>query len=205
MIGVINYGMGNIGSVVNAIYHLGYDAQVISNVFKVEDFTHLIIPGVGSYNEAMINVNKKGLIGPIKEFASSGKPLLGICLGMQILSTYGLEGGKSEGLGLIDGIVDFIDADETLILPHVGWNDIDLKVQHPMLDGIKSHIDFYFVHSYAFQVGYQRDVIASVDYGYEFPAIIGKNNVVGIQFHPEKSQDSGLKIIENFLEWDGEI
>lgn len=204
MIGILDYGMGNINSVHNALEHLGYDSHILRQASDITDCSHLIIPGVGAYTQAMDNIDARQLRSAIIAHAQAGKPLLGICLGMQILSESGDEGGRRDGLGLIPGQIELLDLYEhQLPVPHVGWNDLQFNFEHPVCERLKKHVDFYFVHSYFFNTP-QENVLASVQYGKQFPAMVAKNNVLGIQFHPEKSQDNGLLLIENFCEWDGQ-
>lgn len=201
-IGILDYGMGNISSVANALAHLGYDYAVVNTPEMIQACSHLIIPGVGAYAKAMENIRSLNVIASLKLHVEKQKPLLGICLGMQILSDRGMEGGASEGLGFIGGTVDYFDIKD-LPIPHVGWNSLIRKLPHPIFAGVKPHVDFYFVHSYVFNCDNDQDILAAADYGVIFPAIVAKDNIVGIQFHPEKSQDNGLLLIENFCEWDG--
>ncbi len=205
LVGILDYGMGNINSVYNALTYLGYDSQIFKTSQDIESCSHLIIPGVGSYAQAMVNIVEQGLNIDVFAHVKQGKPLLGICLGMQILSDEGEESGFSKGLGLIGGKVEFLDVErEHLPVPHVGWNSLVFNFDHPIFTNLKKHVDFYFVHSYFFNATDRQNVLATTDYGNKFPAIVAHNNVVGIQFHPEKSQDNGLLLIENFCEWDGE-
>ena len=202
IIGILNYGVGNINSVYNSLIYLGYEPEIVTTPEEIEKYTHLIVPGVGSYGKAMSNIVELGFDIAIVKHAQQGKPLLGICLGMQILSEFGEEGGKIKGLGLILGEVKLLDLVD-LPVPHMGWNSLNFNFDHPICINLKKHVDFYFVHSYFFNVHDEKNVLASTDYGKQFPAIVTKDNVVGIQFHPEKSQDNGLLLIENFCEWDG--
>jgi len=203
MIGVLDIGMGNINSLINAIYTQGFDYKIVSNKDEFEDISHLIIPGVGSYSQAVSNINLKLLKEPILAHVKKGLPLAGICLGMQLLSTSGSEGGSSLGLNLIEGEVILIQSQQSMRLPHVGWNNIQLLKDHPVLKGIKNDVDFYYVHSYRFKEQNIKNLIATTEYGETFPAIIAQDNVIGFQFHPEKSQTNGLKLIENFCLWNG--
>lgn len=203
IIGIVDYGMGNINSVYNSLNYLGYEARIVKAAQEMVHCTHLIIPGVGAYNKAMANIRELGLEAPISHHLKAGKPLLGICLGMQILSDSGDEGGGTNGLGFIPGSVQFLELG-SLPVPHVGWNALNFNFEHPICKNLKRHVDFYFVHSYYFHTTNEAHVLASTDYGKQFPAIVAKDNIVGIQFHPEKSQDNGLLLIENFCEWDGQ-
>tara|TARA_X000001036_G_scaffold302406_1_gene281480 strand:- start:50 stop:667 length:618 start_codon:yes stop_codon:yes gene_type:complete len=200
MIGVLDYGMGNLRSVINALNFLEVKSTVIVQKHDFENITHLIIPGVGSFKQAMTNIIDRDLLNSIKKFNQEGNPILGICLGMQLLAKLGTEFGPSDGLGIIKGVVREIDNSE-LVVPHIGWNSIKVVNSHSVLAGVKHNVDFYFVHSYYFDVDSERDVIAKTEYGQDFPAIVKneKMNAVGIQFHPEKSQKQGLKILKNFI------
>tara|TARA_B100000035_G_C21017078_1_gene562432 strand:+ start:693 stop:1286 length:594 start_codon:yes stop_codon:yes gene_type:complete len=195
--------MGNIGSISNALYNLGWDYKLISESRDFEGISHLILPGVGAYLSAMQKLNKKRLSKSIIEFCKKGNPVLGICLGMQLLSFSGEEGGNSKGLEIINGSVKLLENKQKLHMPHVGWNNLILKKSHPVLEGIKSGKDFYFINSYFFDVKYKENVIAETEYGQIFPSVVSEKNVIGVQFHPEKSQSNGLKILDNFCLWDG--
>jgi glutamine amidotransferase len=197
MIGIVDYGMGNLRSVYNAIVFLGFEAKLVSKTEDFNELSHLIIPGVGAFSSAMSNLNEANLIDPIKTFIASGKPVLGICLGMQLLASFGFEPNESEGLNIIEGKVVKFQLEDKRI-PHVGWNSINLTRKHYLFEGVKKGVDFYFVHSFYFDAKNAEDILAYCEYSMNFPAIVSKNNVTGIQFHPEKSQKNGLKILENF-------
>jgi imidazole glycerol-phosphate synthase subunit HisH len=200
MIGILDYGMGNLSSVTNALDYLGIENKVIHKPEEIHDISRLIIPGVGSYAKAMENIRSRGYFQKIKEFGISGKPVLGICLGMQLLSFLGSEPVSVEGLGMIKGEVVILPQNLNVRIPHVGWNGIKLINDHPILEDVKLKADFYFVHSYYFNQIKNENIIATTDYGFDFPSIVCNNNknVIGIQFHPEKSQKQGLQILENF-------
>ena len=200
MIGLLDYGMGNLSSVSNALDHLGIDNIIVNSPEAFSDISRLIIPGVGSYSKAMENININHYLIEIKDFAASGKPILGICLGMQLLSFLGTEPSTVKGLEIIEGEVNLFPDDLNLRIPHVGWNGIELVNEHPILEDVKLVADFYFVHSYRFCKAKKENIIANTNYGVKFPSIICNDtkNVIGIQFHPEKSQKQGLKILENF-------
>jgi glutamine amidotransferase len=200
MIGVLDYGMGNLSSVTNALDYLGIANQIVNSVDKFSTSSHLIIPGVGSYAKAMENIHAKQYFSLIQEFGNSGKPILGICLGMQLLSTCGTEPNHIKGLGLIEGEVVLLPEHLGIRIPHVGWNGITLANIHPILEGVKLNADFYFVHSYYFSQVIEGNILTYTDYGLAFPSIVcnKERNVIGIQFHPEKSQKQGLQILENF-------
>ena len=200
MIGILDYGMGNLSSVTNALDYLGIKNQVVISLNDFANISHLIIPGVGSYGKAMENIKAKQFFNPIKDFGQSGKPILGICLGMQLLSFTGAEPVLGNGLGMIQGEVISLSPEMGFRIPHVGWNGIKLVNEHPILEGVKLSADFYFVHSYYFSGVKKENIIATTDYGIQFPSIVcnDSRNVIGIQFHPEKSQKQGLQILENF-------
>jgi glutamine amidotransferase len=202
-IGIVSVGIGNIGSLHNALYSQGWDIVKVSTASHFVNITHLIIPGVGSFATAMHRLEKTGLIEPIRKFAAQGLPLLGICLGMQILAEKGTEGGDISGLSLVPGCVIPLLPGGELRVPHVGWNEVIQMGKHPILVNVSNNVDFYFVHSYRFLVDESKHVLAETDYGERFPSIVSKANVVGVQFHPEKSQINGLRILDNFCRWDG--
>jgi glutamine amidotransferase len=199
MIGIIDYGMGNLHSVKNALEFLGIENQIIADPSEIESMDKIIIPGVGSFKRAMDNLHEKNFVEPLVKFGNSGKYLLGICLGMQLLAETGTEPTISSGLGLIPGSIELLKSD-TLRIPHMGWNGLTIKNDHLILEGVKLGADFYFVHSYAFHVESDENIVAVTPYGYDVPAIVKNKtgNIIGIQFHPEKSQKQGLKLIENF-------
>lgn len=203
MIGILSIGLGNLRSVENAVYQNGFDPLIVSDATKFADLTHLIIPGVGNFSAAMPEFDRRGLRQPILDFVASSRPVLGVCLGMQLLMAVGEEGGINDGLGLIAGRVVRMTPPNGYRIPHVGWNVVEMRRDHPVCEGIKSRRDFYFVHSYAAQCAEDADVIGVTEHGGPVTAIIGRDNVIGFQFHPEKSQINGLKLIENFCQWDG--
>ncbi len=201
MIGIVNYGMGNIRSVANAVYELGFDPVLIERPDDFEQTTHLILPGVGHFSTAMANLTRLELLAPLmKAVTQERKPMLGICLGMQLLLDYSEE-GDCNGLGLISGRVSRLK-DPNFRVPHVGWDDLNNWRPHPVFHEIPHKADFYFVHSYA-ALAVPDYSLAKCDYGHNFDAIIGRENIIGMQFHPEKSQKNGLLLLENFCNWDG--
>jgi glutamine amidotransferase len=151
----------------------------------------------------MAKLNNAGLVEPIRQFSQSGRPLLGICLGMQLLSSEGVEGGLTAGLGVVPGKAIPIDAKPGLRIPHVGWNEAHQIRKHPILTRIRDDVDFYFVHSFRFAADNLDDVYAQTEYGGRFSSIVGRANVVGVQFHAEKSQANGLRLLDNFCAWNG--
>jgi glutamine amidotransferase len=202
MIGIIDIGMGNLRSVENAVYEQGFDPIRIDAPEQFDEATHVILPGVGHFSTAMKALRSHGLVDALAQFAlEQKKPLLGICLGMQLLLSHSEEGDTS-GLNFIEGEVRRFSG-INLRVPHVGWNELVFESQHPVLSGLKSGDDFYFVHSYFASTQVPSETITTTEYGSRFASVVSKNNIVGIQFHPEKSQAKGLQIIENFCDWDG--
>ncbi|MEH7236618.1 imidazole glycerol phosphate synthase subunit HisH [Bacillus sp. JJ1562] len=200
MIGIIDYGMGNLYSVSKALERMNYEYFISSTPDELAKADGLILPGVGSFKDAMGILHEKELVSFINESVSNGTPLLGICLGMQLLFEESEENGLTQGLGFLKGRITKIPSvtksGETYKVPHMGWNDLDLKNPSPLLENIKGgHV--YFVHSY-FATTDNENVIASSTYDVEVPAVVGKGNVFGTQFHPEKSSDLGLKILQNY-------
>ena len=204
-IGILDFGIGNIGSLSSALYSQGWDPIMISREIDFNNISHLIIPGVGSYAATMEELKRKNLIGSIRNFVQQGHPTLGICLGMQLLGFCGVEGTNTtaDGLCFIEGEVLPLKKIPNISLPHIGWNEVVFSKDHPVLSGIKDSRDFYFVHSYYFKTLNEDAKIALSTHGQIFPSIIGKDNIIGVQFHPEKSQKNGLKLLDNFCLWDG--
>lgn len=203
MIGIIDVGIGNQGSIREAVYSLGHDPMPISEPKEMEELTHLILPGVGAYSHAMTQLHKHGFVGPLRDFAASGRPMLGICLGMQLLASTGDEDGPTHGLGLISGQVTKLPEHPEFRVPHVGWNEVTFSRRHPVFEGVKNGVDFYFVHSYQFIPACDANTLGHTQHGAPVVCAIGTNNVIGLQFHPEKSQKNGLRMLDNFCVWDG--
>ncbi len=200
MIGIVDYNMGNLASVINAFAKVGSKAEVVSEAERFREYDKLILPGVGAYGDAMEHLKERGMIEALREYAKSGRYMMGICLGMQLLLESSEEFGLHEGLGLIDGRVVAFDAskfEEPLKVPHMGWNRVFTK-EHPIFEGLDEAHYLYFVHSFHAVVENKRNEIGKTMYGYEFSSAIAKENVLGIQPHPEKSHKNGLQIIENF-------
>lgn len=197
MIAVIDYGAGNLFSVKNALDYLGYENVFTNKADDLKKADKLILPGVGAFPDAMKMLDETGLIGTIKEEANK-KPLLGICLGMQMLFEKGYEFGETEGLGFIGGSVKLMTPPD-LVIPQIGWNELIMNKECPILKDIGEKPYVYFVHSYAAECD-SKDVAAYTDYGGRVTACVMKGNVYGCQFHPEKSGETGLRILKNFAE-----
>lgn len=198
--GIINYGMGNINSVRNILSYLGVNYKVCNDFKEINNFSSLILPGVGSFKTAMINLNSSGLGDEIKEFVlTKKKKILGICLGMQLLGKSSQEDGLNEGLNLVQNRVTKFRLNN-LRVPHVGFNNITKKSKNfKLLKDCNDKDNFYFVHSYKMNLE-NNDKFATCEYGSEFLAAFEKDNIFGVQFHPEKSQSSGVKIFKNFFQ-----
>ena len=202
MIAIIDYGVGNISAFANIYKNLNIDYKISKNSYDLKDVTKLILPGVGSFDHAMEKLEKSGMRGKLDELVLEKKiPVLGICVGLQILAKYSEEGIK-RGLGWIDGKVKKIDRSnlkKSMPLPHMGWNNIDIKNSNPILKGIDNGAKFYFLHSYFMDCD-NKDIVATSEYGQNFASIINHGNIYGIQPHPEKSHSNGITILKNFGE-----
>ncbi len=197
MITIIDYGVGNLRSVEKAFSAVNIKTQTSNNPEVLQTAKALVLPGVGAFGDAMISLKATGFDQIILAAAKEGKPILGICLGFQLLFEESEEFGIHKGLGLLPGqVVRF--SDNELRVPHVGWNQVHERYAHPILSDIADKAYFYFVHSFYVKTSLVSDVIASTNYGISFSAIAGRNNIVGAQFHPEKSQHSGLTLLKNF-------
>lgn len=196
MIGVIDYGMGNLFSLGKALERLGYQYELVSDAEQLNRFDGLILPGVGAFGDAVKNIGELGLAPAIREAVAAGRPVLGICLGMQLLFEKSEEHGLNEGLGLLPGEVRKFQGEYKI--PHMGWNQLSLKKESPWLEGVASGDYVYFVHSYRAHVGDSSILLATADYYQEVPAIVGRDNVLGMQFHPEKSGAAGMRLLDNF-------
>jgi imidazole glycerol-phosphate synthase subunit HisH len=199
MITIVNYGMGNLGSVLNMFKRIGVQAKISSNSSEIEQAQKLLLPGVGSFDAAMELINNSGLLPILNYKAKEEKiPILGICLGMQLL-TNGSEEGVLPGLRWIDADTKkFKFEDNNLKVPHMGWNFIQPKNSSPLLENLNNHSKFYFVHSYFVQCKNSDNVLASTQYGIDFHSIIQHQNIFGAQFHPEKSHKYGMQLLTNF-------
>ncbi|MGO0063531.1 imidazole glycerol phosphate synthase subunit HisH [Brevibacillus fluminis] len=197
MIGIVDYGMGNLFSISKALERLGYDYEFVTDAGKLSAYDGLLLPGVGAFGDAMRNIRELSLDRALRDYAASGKPILGICLGMQLLFSRSEEHGSHEGLGLLSGEVVRFQGDYKI--PHMGWNRLSLKKgASPLLDGVKDGDYVYFVHSFHVRVQSDDVLLATADYYQDVTAIVGRGNVYGMQFHPEKSGDTGMRLLDNF-------
>jgi glutamine amidotransferase len=195
-VAVVDYGIGNLGSVMKAFRHLEVPALLTGNVEELRRADVLVLPGDGAFASTMEEIERRGLVPVLREAVSQGRILLGICIGMQLLFEESEEHGRHRGLGLLPGRVRRLEGD--LPIPHMGWNQLHPTRPHPMLDGVADGAHVYFVHSYWCDAP-PEVVLAETDYGRRFPAIVGRGNVLGVQFHPEKSQAVGLALMANFV------
>lgn len=201
MIAIIDYGMGNLRSVSNAFDAVGHHAVVTRDVGVIGNASHVVLPGVGAFGDCMANIERLGLVGPIHAAVQSGKPFLGICLGLQVLFSESEEFGLHRGLGIVPGRAKRFPHDRALKVPHMGWNEVTYRTACPLFDGIADGSHWYFVHSYYVDPSDKAVAAAMTTYGTEFVSAIWRDNVVACQFHPEKSQAVGLRLIKNFGTW----
>lgn len=200
-VAVVNYGMGNLASVRRAFEDIGAEVIIANHPAALYDVNRIILPGVGAFGEGMKCLIHSGWVPALHEVVmEQGKPLLGICLGMQMLATSGHEGGETKGLGFIPGKVQRLDAIGCkLRIPHVGWNDVSYRKSDVLFDGIPDLSDLYFVHSFAFVPESQEHLIATTSYDCDVTAVVRSGNVFGCQFHPEKSSKAGRQLLKNFM------
>ena len=197
MVVIVDYGAGNLRSVVNAIIRLGYLARVTSSPREILSAQAVILPGVGAAADTMTNLHKLGLVSPIQQFIAEGRPFLGVCIGLQILFSATEEGGWHECLGVIPGMVRRLPPG--LKIPHMGWNQVRQKISHPIFSGIPDEANFYFVHSYYVEPNDRSIVVGETEYGISICSVIARGDMVATQFHPEKSGELGLKLYDNFI------
>jgi len=200
---IIDYGMGNLGSIANMLGKIGYQAIISSEVGDIAGAGKLILPGVGSFDEGMINLKKLGLIDVLNHKVKIEKvPIMGICLGLQLFTRQSAEGTLA-GLGWVQASTvkfDFPPKRSNLKVPHMGWNTVAIRKPSLIFNGLEKEARFYFAHSYHVRCDNQDDILATTDYGYEFASAIQTGNIIGIQFHPEKSHKYGLNILKNYVE-----
>jgi glutamine amidotransferase len=203
IIAIIDYGMGNLRSVQKGFEKVGHQAVVTSDPDVLRRAGKVVLPGVGAFEDAMAELRSRGLISPVLAAIDSGRPFLGICLGLQLLFDVGYENGQHQGLGVLRGEVVRFDLPKEFSIPHMGWNQLAVRNRPPVLEGLADETYVYFVHSY-YVVPQDTAVIATeTDYGGPFCSMIWRDNVFATQFHPEKSQSDGLRILKNFAELGG--
>ena len=195
-VAIIDYGVGNLRSVEKAFAAVGVDAIVTSDTNKLQETERLVLPGVGAFGACMRELDRHGFIDLILERVQHGTPLLGVCVGMQMLFEESSEFGQTKGLGLLQGSVSRFSND--LTVPHVGWNQVNQRRSHPLFDDVAQESFFYFVHSYFCEPVDENLSIGTTDYGVSFASIVAEKNICGVQFHPEKSQAAGLQLLKNF-------
>ena len=200
MITIVDYQMGNLRSVQKAFERTGHEAHITSDPKEIASASKLVLPGVGACGDAVDELRRRDLVGPIKDQIEAGTPFLGICLGLQMLFDVSYEGGEHEGLGILPGEVVKFDLPHGYKVPHMGWNRLDLSRDRPcpLLEDLSEEPYVYFVHSYYAKVDRHDIVYATTEYGEAFPAVVGEGHVFGTQFHPEKSQIEGIHILRAF-------
>ena len=199
-VAVVDYGISNVASVLNSFSRIGADAESVSDYHLLSEYTHIVLPGVGSFAAGMSNLKRLDLINPLQDRVAHGIPLLGLCLGMQLLADEGDEFGPTSGLGLLSGrVIKIQPSGNDLLLPHVGWNEVAQCADSRLMIGLPSCPNFYFVHSYAYADCHADFVVGTTDYAGCQVAVVEKKNIFGAQFHPEKSQKTGLILLKNFV------
>ncbi len=210
-VAVIDYGMGNLHSVSKAIEHVAPDARVLvtSDPALIREAERVVLPGVGAIRDCMAEIKRLGVDALVRE-VSQDRPFLGICVGMQALMQHSEENGGIDCINLLPGKVKFfgdplMEGDTRLKVPHMGWNRVNQVKAHPLWQGIDNNERFYFVHSYYVKMESGDDVLGRTEYGLPIDAVVGRNNIFAVQFHPEKSQHSGLDLLKNFTQWNGKL
>jgi imidazole glycerol-phosphate synthase subunit HisH len=204
MIHIVDYGMGNLRSVQKAFERLGAEAVIADKPHLLDGAAAMVLPGVGAFADAVAALRRQDLVAPIREHIAADRPFLGICLGLQLLLDVSFEGGEFEGLGIVPGKVVRFATQPGLRIPHMGWNEITFNRQHDVFAGIEEDSHFYFVHSYHAVPEDESVVVARSDHGGPFVAAIARGNLVATQFHPEKSQNNGKRLFENFARLSGQ-
>lgn len=203
MIAIIDYGMGNVRSLSNAFEYLGEDVIVTNDSKAMEDAERIVLPGVGAFGDAMAAMEQSGVIEPLtRQVCELRKPMLGICLGMQLVAKESVEHGRHQGLGWVDAHIERLTPAAPLKVPHVGWNSLEFSEGDWLFEGIhRKEANFYFVHSFHMVCSNPQDRIATTDYGGPITAVVRHGNILVMQFHPEKSQDNGLRLLQNWVDW----
>lgn len=200
MVSIIDYGAGNLMSVKKALDFIGAESEITADKDKIKNASHVILPGVGSFGDAMASMAERGLVDTVREAALSGKPFLGICLGLQLLFAESDESPAVSGLGVLDGKISLIPKNDGLKVPHMGWNSVEIKQNSGIFKGIPNGSYFYFVHSFYLNGAKENEVAGTTQYGTEIQCAVEKGNLCATQFHPEKSGEIGLTLLKNFLE-----
>jgi glutamine amidotransferase len=199
-VAIVDYGMGNLRSVQNAVTHLGFNSEFVCDPALLANYHKIILPGVGAFGQAIKCLHTTGLVESLTERKKSGAQILGICLGMQLMCKLSEEDGLFEGLGWFDAEVRRFPQTIGLPVPHMGWNGVQFQRENTILKDVQSNGDAYFVHSYHVNCNNPDDVLATTEYGIQFTSMIHRENLIGIQFHPEKSQEFGLQMLRNYLD-----
>lgn len=200
MITIVDYGMGNLRSVQKAFEKVGTSAQIVSDPEQIRSAEKLVLPGVGAFCDAIGHLRQQHLVEPIREFIQAGRPFLGICLGLQMLFTKSYEDGEHLGLDIFPGKVVRFPASE-LKVPHMGWNQLEIRRRSPVLNDVPDQANVYFVHSYYVVPDDPEITSTQTEYGVTFTSMVWRDNIVAAQFHPEKSQSIGLTMLKNFANW----
>lgn len=203
MVAIIDYGAGNLMSVKKALDFIGAENEITMDKEKIEAASHVILPGVGSFGDAMESMERRGLVDTVKAAALSGKPFLGICLGLQLLFSESDESEGAQGLSLLNGKISSIPKNIGLKVPHMGWNSVSIQQSGGIFKDIPDESYFYFVHSYYLNGGDEADIAGTAQYGVEIQCAVQRGNLCAVQFHPEKSGSVGLKLLKNFLTLEG--
>jgi len=200
MVSIIDYGAGNLMSVKKALDFIGAESEITMDKNKIKNASHIILPGVGSFGDAMASMAERDLVDTVREAALSGKPFLGICLGLQLLFDESDESPNVKGLGVLDGRISLIPKKDGLKVPHMGWNSVEIKNNSGIFKNIPNNSYFYFVHSYYLNSAVENEVAGVAQYGTEIQCAVEKGNLCATQFHPEKSGEIGIQLLKNFLE-----
>lgn len=203
MVAIIDYGAGNLMSVKKALDFIGAESEITMDKERIKSASHIILPGVGSFGDAMESMKSRGLVDTVKFAVLSGKPFLGICLGLQLLFSASDESEGVQGLSLLNGKISSIPKNMGLKVPHMGWNSLSVKQSDGIFKDIPEDSYFYFVHSYYLNGADEADIAATAQYGVEIQCAVQRGNLCAVQFHPEKSGSVGLKLLENFLNLEG--
>ncbi len=200
MVSIIDYGAGNLMSVKKALDFIGVENEITADKNKIKNASHVILPGVGSFGDAMDSMKERNLVDTVKQAALSGKPFLGICLGLQLLFSASDESTGVNGLGVFDGNISLIPKEIGLKVPHIGWNSVEIKNNSSLFKDIPDNSYFYFVHSYYLNSAEENEVAGVTHYGVDIECAVQRGNLCATQFHPEKSGEAGLKLLKNFVE-----